>query len=395
VSIAQPQREAAGLVLILCPGGLEDGGGIGRQMGYFLTEMQSRGLPLQYRIIDTRGPWFLGAAPRYKAASLVYLARAAFAMLAARLSGPACAVHVNITGRGSTVRKVLLAGLARLIGLRYLLHVHDPAYAEDLQARSHVMRRVINAMFHRAEIVLLLGHRDKTMLEQAMRLPPEKLVVLPNAVPDPGPPSYSRPGDQVCHLLFLGYLSARKGVPELLHALATPQLVATGWRLTLAGGGPVEEYRALAARLGLADRVHLPGWLDGPAAHAACAAADVLCLPSHAEGLAMAVLEALAHGLAVVTTPVGAHAEAIEHGTSGLLVPPGDTAALAEALLLVVRDSALRRHLQAGARRRFEEKFDMGPYGDKLLQQHLVCLQDHRPQPRGLPNKRALPHQGL
>ena len=55
----------------------------------------------------------------------------------------------------------------------------------------------------------------------------------------------------------------------------------------------------------------------------------MLVLPSHAEGLAMSVLEGLAHGLAVVTTPVGAHAEVIEPERSGLLTPPGDIAALA------------------------------------------------------------------
>ena len=66
-----------GVVLILCPGGLENGGGIGRQMGYFLDAMRSQISTLDYRVIDTRGPWFLGAAPAYKAASLLYLARAA------------------------------------------------------------------------------------------------------------------------------------------------------------------------------------------------------------------------------------------------------------------------------------------------------------------------------
>ena len=67
-------------------------------------------------------------------------------------------------------------------------------------------------------------------------------------------------------------------------------------------------------------------------------------LPSHAEGLAMSVLEGLAHGLAVVATPVGAHAEVIEPEQSGLLTPPGDVAALAASRSIrVIGDRAFAR----------------------------------------------------
>ena len=159
--------------------------------------------------------------------------------------------------------------------------------------------------------------------------------------------------------MFLGYLSARKGVPELLEALASPAMAALPWRATLAGGGPVDEFRARADALGLAGRVAFPGWIDQSAASALCADADILVLPSHAEGLAMSVLEGLAHGLAVVTTPVGAHAEVIEPERSGLLMPPGDVAALAAALARVIGDPELRERLRAGARQRFLDRFDV------------------------------------
>jgi len=107
---------------------------------------------------------------------------------------------------------------------------------------------------------------------------------------------------------------------------------------------------------------------------AACAEADILVLPSHAEGLAMSVLEGLAHGLAVVTTPVGAHAEVIEPEMSGLLVPPGDVAALTEGLARVIEDRDLRARLQHGARRRFLEKFEVTAYAARLSALHVALL---------------------
>jgi glycosyltransferase involved in cell wall biosynthesis len=367
-----------GTVLILCPGGLEHGGGIGRQMGYFLGGLQGRYPGLRYRVIDTRGPWFLGASPRYKAVSLLYVMRAAGAMLMARLSPSPAMVHVNITGRGSTIRKTILLCVARLAGLRYVLHIHDPSYAEDFRARGAIMRAAVTALFRGAHAVFVLGQHDQLLLEPLLGLRPRQTIVLPNAVPDPGPWRPKSGAASPCHLLFLGYLSARKGVPELLRALATPALLSAAWRLTLAGGGPIDEYRALAANLGLADRVEFPGWLDGPAVRSLCETADILCLPSHAEGLAMAVLEGLAHGLAIITTPVGAHAEAIEQDVSGLLVPPGDVAALAAALGRLILDNAVRHRLQAGARQRFLTKFDVVPYGDRLAALHAACLEEKR-----------------
>jgi glycosyltransferase involved in cell wall biosynthesis len=197
------------------------------------------------------------------------------------------------------------------------------------------------------------------------------MIVLHNAVPDPIQQQISknRVYDQP-HILFLGHLSARKGVPDLLRALARPALLARQWRVTMAGGGPIAEYQRLAQDLGVEDRVNFPGWLGASDVQALCANADVLVLPSHAEGLAMAVLEGLANGLAVITTPVGAHPEVIEPEVSGLLIAPGDVEALSNALVRVIDDGDLRQRLQVGARRRFLEKFDVRSYAVRLSQLH-------------------------
>ena len=239
--------------------------------------------------------------------------------------------------------------------------------------------RLIATMFRSAEKVVVLGSRDREALVSLLQLPQHQIVVIPNAVPDPLPDTAAeRSPVGPCHLLFLGHLSTRKGVPELVQALAQPALLSRRWRATLAGGGPVDEYRRLAADLDIAERVEFPGWVDEAQVRELCTNADVLVLPSHAEGLAMAVLEGLSHGLAVVTTPVGAHPEVIEQGVSGILVPPGDVEALAGALMRVIDDGSLRRQLGAGARRRFLEKFDIRGYAERLDQLHASLLRTSR-----------------
>ena len=364
-------------VLVLCPGGLEHGGGIGRQMGYFLAALPKTSEGPRYRVIDTRGPWFLGGAAWRVPLSVIYLAAAALRVAWTGVVGRRSLLHVNITGRGSTVRKLVITAIARAVSLPYVLHIHDYDYAADVQTRSGPMRRLVRGMFLRAAQIIVLGTDAERKLRAVLSLQDTRTLVLPNAVPDPHLTPRSESGvaaADTVHLVFLGYLSARKGVPELLEALASPEMAALPWRATLAGGGPVEAFRARAAALGLSDRVAFPGWIDQSAASAMCAAADILVLPSHAEGLAMSVLEGLAHGLAVVTTPVGAHAEVIESEKSGLLTPPGDVAALAAALARLIRDPALRERLRIGARQRFVDHFDVRFYAMRLVRLHVGLL---------------------
>jgi glycosyltransferase involved in cell wall biosynthesis len=358
-------------VLIVVPGGLEHGGGIGRQMGYFLRAHQNTEQRLHYRVIDSRGPWYLGSSPLHIIGAIAYFGRAILTISRACLSSP-CVAHVNITGRGSTIRKTILLMIGRALGLRYVLHLHDYNYAEYYRRQPTFLKNLIATMFRSAAAVIVLGRRELEAVSQALQLSKDRITILPNAVPDPAPTPDRRPvSGKPCQLLFLGYLSARKGVPELLKALASPAVKHLHWQATLAGGGPIDEYRDLAKELGILGSLSFPGWLDERRASELCANADVLVLPSHAEGLAMSVLEGLSHGLAVITTPVGAHSEVIEPEVSGILVPPGDIPALADALARVIKDESLRGRLARGARARFLEKFDVRRYAARLEQLHV------------------------
>jgi glycosyltransferase involved in cell wall biosynthesis len=370
-------------VLVVVPGGLEHGGGIGRQMGYFLKAHHEGEQRLRYRVIDSRGPWFLGSSPLHVIGSIAYFGRAILTVSRACLSSP-CVAHVNMTGRGSTIRKVILLTIGRALGLRYVLHLHDYNYAAYYRGQRSFLKKLIATTFRGAEAVIVLGRQELEAVSQALNLSRERITVLHNAVPDPGPdPDRDSAPGKPCQLVFLGYLSARKGVPDLLKALASPAVRRLRWRATLAGGGPVDEYRSLAKDLGISDSVNFPGWVDEKSASELCAGADALVLPSYAEGLAMSVLEGLSHGLAVIATPVGAHSEVIEPEVSGILVPPGDVAALADALVRVIEDESLRNRLGSGARARFLEKFDVRRYAARLEQLHadLFAPQHDHPKP--------------
>jgi glycosyltransferase involved in cell wall biosynthesis len=157
-------------------------------------------------------------------------------------------------------------------------------------------------------------------------------------------------------LLSAAALVPRKGLDVLLDALAALAHRGARPRLWVAGDGPERAaLAARAARLGVAAQVAWLGQRDDIGD--LLAAADVVVLPSRAEGLGVAALEAMAAARPVVASAVGGLAEAVVDGRTGLLVPPGDAVALAHALARLLHEPALRAALGGAGPARVGEGF--------------------------------------
>jgi glycosyltransferase involved in cell wall biosynthesis len=146
-------------------------------------------------------------------------------------------------------------------------------------------------------------------------------------------------------------LRATKGYPDLLEAAAQVIAAEPAARFVAVGRGPMEqELRARHAQLGLGERFTFLGFR--PDALRVMSAFDVFCLPSHYEGLPIALMEALALGLPVVATRVGGVAELVADGEDAVLVPAQAPALLARALIDLVRDPERRAAMAECARAR-------------------------------------------
>lgn len=158
--------------------------------------------------------------------------------------------------------------------------------------------------------------------------------------------------DGLVRLLSVGSVVPIKGYDVLIAAVAT--LADMPWRLTIAGDrtrnpAAVAQLYADIETHGLGDRVAVLGAVPPERVMELFLASDIFVLASRFEGYGMAVAEAIAHGLPVVSTMVGAIPQTVPAGT-GLLVPPNDPAALAQALRRLIGDPAERRRLATNAR---------------------------------------------
>jgi glycosyltransferase involved in cell wall biosynthesis len=167
-------------------------------------------------------------------------------------------------------------------------------------------------------------------------------------------------------VLEVARLAEVKGQHVLISALT--RLEATGvlaGRDLEQGGRYEDELRTEAERLGIAARIVFAGYRDDvPALLAGC---DVFCLPSFIEGLPLVVLEAMAQAKPVVATPVGGTAELVVHGETGLLVPPGDAGALADALTALLGDPERAARMGEAGRERVLREFSAAAMAERVL----------------------------
>ncbi|MEN9934580.1 MAG: hypothetical protein RLZZ387_1159 [Chloroflexota bacterium] len=207
---------------------------------------------------------------------------------------------------------------------------------------------------------------NRRLLVEQYGVHADRLNLIPNGVDterfQPRPPdpasraAWDIPADAPLVGVF-GRLSRQKGHRVLFEAMPRVWEAHPRAHLVVGGQGELEqELRALAAQAGGAGRVHFAGQIED--VPATLAAVDLVVLPSLYEGLPFAALEGMAMERAVVATAVDGTAEVIEHGHSGLLVPPGDPEALAAGLITALGDTALRAQLGRAGRERILARFD-------------------------------------
>jgi glycosyltransferase involved in cell wall biosynthesis len=276
-------------------------------------------------------------------------------------------LHVSLASGGSTVRKLHFVALAQLFRVPYVIHLRGGGFRDYWNTRSAPMTRVIDRMFDRARTIVVLGSFWSKVVTERRPALAERIVVLPNATARRPRRSGVRDPSSPVSILYLGRIERAKGTPELIEALS--RLMRTpGWKAAIVGDGDILEARAAATRAGLDGRVQFPGWLDGDGVEERLNGADILVLPSFHEGLPNAVVEAFSHGLAVVTTPVGALPDIVKDDDTGLLVQPGSVDSLTSALARLIEDEPLRRRLGENARLVHREKLDLDGYVDRLTQ---------------------------
>lgn len=355
--------QAERYIFIACPW-TPVGGGMFKVAEYLLQAQDTSPTgAAELRPLDTRGSG-------HALSSLWVLSSALARLVRGRLSGQLAGVHVNMAERLSLFRKSTVILMARALGIPVVLHLHAAQLQPFYQALPRPLQGLTRWVFSLPASCLVLGSAAQRFVTGELRVPASRVEVILNGVPEPTCARRQASASAPQRVLFVGNLSERKGVSDLLQALALGGLDASRLQVTLAGGGDVAAYQARARQLGIEALVHFTGWADQQQVAGLMAQADVLVLPSYDEGLPLVILEALANGVAVVCSPVGEIPSVLQDGVTACFVQPGDVAGIAAGLKRVLQEPALRQSLERNGRALYEQQFSLERFSASVARVH-------------------------
>ena len=270
-------------------------------------------------------------------------------------------VHIHSSFGPSFYRKMPFIYMACFRGVPVINHIHGAEFETFYLKASDRKKRRIRKVYGKCTMLIALSEEWKRNLESVVS--PEKITVIENycKIPDLSGTEKKK------QILFLGEIGKRKGcydIPEIYG-----RVLEKGERLPLimAGDGELAEVKKLFEDRDLLESVSFPGWVRGADKDKCLKESGIFLFPSYYEGMPMAVLEAMAYGMAIVTTRVGGIPHLLEDGVSGYLCEPGDIEGLSKRLLELSKDGDKRRKMGERARQKAIEEYSMESHMKKLM----------------------------
>jgi glycosyltransferase involved in cell wall biosynthesis len=272
----------------------------------------------------------------------------------------------------SVLEKGFMGWCSRIFGVpAYMFPRGGPLI--DICAKSPFARIWVKFAFGGASKVLCQGATWQQFSMDVLGFSIENSIVIPNWTATPTLLDVGRQRNwyeksKRLKFLFLGWVEREKGVCDLIsacHILSERH----NFQLDIAGDGNFLEYvREMISDYNLQNHVNLLGWLDEDRTLQLLKDSDVLVLPSYAEGLPNAMVEAMAAGLAVIVTAVGNIPDYIRSYENGILIEPGDSVALAEVMIRLICDPPLVTRLGKAAHASACEVFSIDSAVDQLVE---------------------------
>lgn len=249
-------------------------------------------------------------------------------------------IHIHGASYGSFYRKLLIFTIAKfLYGKRIIYHIHGGEYHLFYKNSKKVLKKLIRYFISNAHFVITLSESWEIYFKENFK--PRLIEILPNIIDYPVqiiPKSGSGP----VSLVFLGRIGQRKGIYDVLKLLQQYKSEYFDKIIfTIGGDGETRYIEQLIDSYKISGFVNFIGWVDEKQKKEILGNSDIYLLPSYNEGLPISILEAMSYGMAIISTNVGGISEIVKDHENGILITPGDTGELKDAIDFFIQNREL------------------------------------------------------
>lgn len=260
-------------------------------------------------------------------------------------------VHVHSSYKGSFFRKAIILNIAKFFNKKTIFHLHGSEFSIFYKKSPSFIKKMITNTLDKTDLIIVLSEQWKSAILNISTNKNVKVLYNPTVMKE-----LNAIQPESIKIACMGILCKRKGTYDIIEAA---KYINSDVEINLYGDGNIEEFKKLISDNNLQQKVKIIGWISGKEKDEALKNSAIYILPSYNEGLPMSILEALAVGLPIISTPVGGISEAVENGVNGFLIQPGDYQSLADKIDLLANDKALRSQMGQESYKIAKEKFDI------------------------------------
>ncbi|MFQ5444607.1 MAG: glycosyltransferase family 4 protein [Nitrospinales bacterium] len=272
-------------------------------------------------------------------------------------------IHIHMSSYMSFFRKWFIFKYSKWKNIKTIIHIHGSEFELFFNNSNGLVKRLIVNLFDTADAIIVLSKTWKNFVQSISANPHIYILYNGSSLKKF---SGKIPNNGKIKVLFMGRLGQRKGAFDLLEAFGKAIKTVPDLQLILGGDGEVEQIREMVSQKGLKNQVIVPGWISGEEKISTFKSCDIFVLPSFNEGLPGSILEAMAVGVPVISTPVGGIPEAVIENRNGFLINPGDVDSLYKKIVKLGQDKNLREMMGKESHKIIKEKFDIESIVSKL-----------------------------
>ena len=270
-------------------------------------------------------------------------------------------VHIHFSEPISLLRKIPFVIFSSLLNKHIISHLHAPGHIPRLNKSFFVIYKYF---FSKSNDIIVLSKTWKNMVVSDFNMDQDKVHVISNPC---APIKFETFFAKKKHILFAGSLIPRKNYKTLISAFSKIHNNFSDWELIICGNGELEDAKELVDKLKINKKVNFLGWVKDETKHKVFSEASIFCLPSFAEGLPMAILDAFSYNIPVVSSKVGGIVDFVSHNQEVLFFDPNSIEELYICLKEIITNESLNEKLVNASKNISQTVFSMTDIEKQIL----------------------------